>query len=131
MSRAGRPRSIQVFLQILVMLALSGCTTTAQTSAPSKKEEVCDLLISFYSIGGGINDKAVESLGEYLAQYKKDKISIDTLPWGREGEVDYCLKFKDLTPEKKRSLIKGIRENLNKAEHVRLEENKDSIHRRP
>lgn len=113
---------------LFISMIFSGCATAQIKDSPAAP---CNMMLSFYSIGEGIDNKAVKDLGIYLEQYKNSKVLIDTIWWGREGEIDFCLKFKNLSPEKKGDLINGIRKTLEKAEHVTIEENKDSSHRRP
>jgi hypothetical protein len=57
------------------------------------------LLVSFYSIGGGIDVKSAESFDRFILSYKTSdgkSISYERVPWGREGELDYCILFNGM-----------------------------------
>lgn len=71
--------------------------TQSETSPISDKPST--LFISFYSIGGGIDVKSAQSFDNFISGYKtkSDKtITYDRVPWGREGELDYCVSFAGL-----------------------------------
>jgi predicted RND superfamily exporter protein len=66
--------------------------TKAKTSKPSL------LVVSFISIGSGIDYKQIPVFENDIKEFnKKDtcKLTYSTKNWGREGERDYCLSFKD------------------------------------
>lgn len=65
------------------------------------------LLVSFYSIGGGIDIKSAESFDRFILAYKTSEgksVSYERVPWGREGELDYCILFDGMS----NSNIKGF-----------------------
>lgn len=93
-------------------------TATAQTQS-NKNNPVCTMRIEFYSIGSGTDYSSIEKLNKYL---ETKKIPFEAKPWGREGEVTYCLKFSD----KKAAEIKNVKEEVKKmlanSQFTRIEE---------
>ena len=84
------------------------------------------LIISFYSIGQGIDRGQKEKLISFLDGYEKKagkKIEYSEVHWGREGETDYCFPMKGFSDMQVTDFIKGAKESLNTAEHVHFLEN--------
>ncbi len=58
------------------------------------------LLVSFYSIGGGIDLKSAQLFDNFIAAYKTSQgksVTYERVPWGREGELDYCILFDGMS----------------------------------
>ncbi len=51
-----------------------------------------------------------------------------TVPWGREGEVDFCFTLAGLTPELQQKFIDGMKEQMQASKLVRLTENARCTH---
>jgi hypothetical protein len=92
----------------------------AQNSDSSaSKSNNCTLRIDFYSIGAGTDYKAIESLVKYI---ETNKIAYETKPWGREGEVIYCLKFNDRSSKEAKVIKAEVKKMLANSQLVRIEE---------
>ncbi|HEY0544390.1 MAG TPA: hypothetical protein VGC91_03255 [Pyrinomonadaceae bacterium] len=84
------------------------------------------LVVSFYSICCGIDQKAQESLDKFITRYEKAKgkqLTKAAVYWGREGEVDYCLKLSELSPKEQKRFIAQVRGLLKKSKLVHINEN--------
>lgn len=95
---------------------------------PSAVEDIYRLVVSFYSIGEGTDYKTKEEFEKFLLGYKK-KIAFEPALWGREGEVDYCLKINELTPEEQIDFIRKAKELLSKSKLVHVDENAKCVHK--
>ena len=75
-----------------------------------KKEDIQEntiknLVVSFYSIGSGIDYKSAEKFEQFLNTFALENGSkpvYEKIGWGREGEIDYCIalegwKYSDAT----------------------------------
>jgi hypothetical protein len=65
----------------------------------SKDSNICNMNISFRSIGAGIDRKSYKSFLLFLEQFENDeklKCSYEQIFWGREGEMDYCFHYEGL-----------------------------------
>lgn len=83
-------------------------------------------IVSFYSIGTGVNGAAVQQLEGFIKQFEAtNKVSVPYVPvrWGREGEVDYCFKLNGMTAVQQVAFIKESLELLKGAEHIHFKEN--------
>ena len=83
-------------------------------------------LVSFYSIGSGRDYQAYMKFHEYLGNYQKQKnktIITEEAPWGREGEVDYCMRLSELTDAEQSDFITGLKTALTDAKWVHYFEN--------
>lgn len=84
------------------------------------------LVVSFYSRGEGAPFKVIKEFDSYLSDYVNQaslKDLYDRIPWGREGEIDYCLRLSQLPNNKKLALINRIREITSKTELVHVTDN--------
>ena len=119
-------------------LAQNSIGIAAKDSVLKKNLEVAvqepfRLVISFISIGSGINLSAKEKLENYLQLNELLKMKnpeIERNPWGREGEVDFCMKLSSFTSIEQEKIVKGIREQLKNQEHIFIEENAICRHKR-
>jgi hypothetical protein len=112
-------------LNLALFLSLIGLSSSAhgQTQA---SEQRARLVVSFYSICCGINHKAQEDLDKFIKRYEKTKgkqLTKTTVRWGREGEVDYCLKLSELSPREQKRFIAKVRSLLKKSKLVHINEN--------
>jgi len=86
------------------------------------------LVVSFYSIGEGIDSKNKENFDVFLKN-RSQKIIFEQTPWGREGEVDYCFKLNELTSPEQTDFVKKAKEILGKSTLVRINENEKCVHK--
>jgi hypothetical protein len=80
------------------------------------------LVVQFYSKGGGTDYKLREKYDQWLASYKP-AVKVEQTPWGREGEVDYCIKLAELDNTKQAEFVTKTKELLSKSELVHIYEN--------
>lgn len=92
-------------------------SSTTNTSSSNN----CSLRIDFYSIGAGTDYKAMEALTKYI---EEKKIDFETKPWGREGEVIYCLKFSNRKEKEVKTIKEEVKKLLANSQLVRIEEDK-------
>jgi hypothetical protein len=112
-------------LNLALFLSLMGFSGFAhgQTQASEQKSR---LVVSFYSICCGIDHQAQENLDNFIKRYEKTKrkqLTKAAVSWGREGEVDYCLKLSELSPKEQKSFIAQVRGLLKKSKLVHINEN--------
>ena len=113
----------------------SSSTTTATptptptvTPAPPKDENV-RFVVSFYSIGQGIDSKTNDEFVKFLDTYPNPKkINYTPSHWGREGEVYYCLALKELTPIEQEEFIRKAKKIL--STNVNASENSACSHKK-
>lgn len=92
-----------------------------KTASNGEKTSENELVISFFSKGAGIDSKAVAAVQSVLDQKSKDwgdKLVINKTPWGREGEVDFCLNLEKLSKKEKGKLEKALKEAIGSSELV-------------
>jgi hypothetical protein len=83
-------------------------------------------IVSFYSIGSGTETDQVDLLRTHINQYgeqHKKQISYNLVPWGREGEMDFCFTLKELTPVQQKDFVISTHNILSKARWVHFSEN--------
>lgn len=93
------------------------------------KGEVYGLVVSFYSPGNGINRKAKTDYDAFLEGFK-GKVEVEQVRWGREGEIDYCLKLSNLSAAEKKDFIVRSKQLLEKADRVNITENTGCVHKK-
>lgn len=91
-----------------------------------KVEKASTLLVSFYSIGGGIDVKNAQSFDNFISAYKTESgksIAYDRVPWGREGELDYCVSFSDLNAQETKQFIDASEKKIQDCKMVHFKIN--------
>jgi hypothetical protein len=74
----------------------------------AQKQAYNNVVISFYSIGEGVNAKAIEAIENFIGEYSKKinkAIPYSKIAWGREGEVDYCILLTELKPDERKIFV--------------------------
>ena len=91
------------------------------------------LVVMFYSIGEGVESEFVlafeDSISAFSARIGKN-IDYERTPWGREGEIDFCLQLNELSEVEKSLFISQTKSQLKKAKWVNVYENYPCKHRR-
>ena len=91
--------------------------------------ETYGLVVSFFSPGNGINRQAKTDYDTFLEDYK-GKVEVEQVRWGREGEIDYCLKLSSLSAAEKKDFIAKSRQVLEKSDRVNITENAACVHKK-
>lgn len=119
-------------LYLILPLTLFACSTNKQTSnaatpaTATSNDSTCRFVVSFISIGAGIDNKAREEFDKFILEYSaKNKVHIVYVPerWGREGEIDYCFKLKELSSSKQEEFIREAKGLFKESSLVRYKEN--------
>ena len=139
---------LQTPVLILCSLLIISCTDTRKATETTKPAEapaaplpaevqVADslyrLVISFYSIGSGTDYNAKEHFENFLSTFETANsahIQYEKTPWGREGEVDYCFKLRELQLNGQEQFISAIKSLLKEASHIYINENVPCRHKR-
>jgi hypothetical protein len=115
-------KHLGVALSLILCLSSFSNFTHAQTAS----DQPSRLAVSFYSICCGIDQKAKEDLDKFIARYEKSKRKrlkkVET-HWGREGEIDYCFKLKELSRRDQTRFISQVRTLLKSSKLVHINEN--------
>ncbi len=107
--------------------------TTEVQKTDSAKEELYRFTVTFYSIGEGTENKYMTGFEDFIGIFSGKvgkNIDYERTPWGREGETDYCLKLKELTPKEQTDFILRTNELLKGAKWVHVYENQPCLHKR-
>jgi hypothetical protein len=95
-------------------------TQTADSKADS------NVVISFFSKGGGIDTEAREKTDELLTNFNlknQTNLVAEQYRWGREGEVDYCINLSALKAANLTLFKQELNTLLANRERVRAEFN--------
>lgn len=123
-------------IAILMICSLNACknrqnTAHAMPSSEPLQEEFklpnsYSLVLSFYSIGSGSDWEVIGEMDAFLDAYRKSGKSqpeVERIPWGREGEVDFCIQTGKMNPADSESFRKSVLEIARKAKFVHINEN--------
>ena len=111
--------------RLVIILTLMGLTGSAK-SQTQVREQTSRLVVSFYSICCGIDQQAQEQLDKFISTYEKAKgkqLTKSAVRWGREGEIDYCLKLSELSSREQKKFISKVRSLLKSSKLVHINEN--------
>ena len=100
----------------------------ASTSSTPPAEDSYRLVVEFFSIGQGIDQKTQTDFEKLLSSNTK-KIAYEPTHWGREGEVDYCLKLSELSTGEQAEFVKKTKEMLSTSKLVHISENAKCVHK--
>lgn len=110
---------------IVIALSLSILPVLADGQTQGR-EQRARLIVSFSSICCGINHNAREKLDNFISNYEKMRgrqLAKATVLWGREGEIDYCLKLSELSSREQKRFIARVRSLLRRSKLVQISEN--------
>jgi hypothetical protein len=85
-----------------------------------------NLVVSFYSIGSGINEGAKGKLENFIDDYiskTNTKITYKKLAWGREGETDYCIELAVMNNGQRAKFVSSVNTLLQGEKLIHLLEN--------
>lgn len=105
-----------------------------QTSSESKSAEGSyRFIVSFISIGEGPDRNGKEIFNGVIENWKTNRnkeIKFETVPWGREGEVDFCFELKELDARAQSQFINSMKKNFSGHSLVQFSENEACKHKR-
>ncbi len=96
---------------------------------PASMEKNIRLLVTFASIGAGIDPNGKTMLDGYINSFKEKSgklVKYGTLAWGREGEYDCEFSLNELNLNEQTDFIKGLKNLFEGNQIIQIEENKPS-----
>lgn len=121
-------------LAVATIVACKSKKSVAQVSAssdtlvgpPAGPNDTIRLSVSFFSPGSGINRDAYKKLERHIELFEEEngiKLTTYKVPWGREGEVDFCFKLSTIDNKKAEAFVTSVKNLLSGAEKVNIKEN--------
>jgi hypothetical protein len=98
-----------------------------QQSRDEKKKETAqenaiqNLVVSFYSIGGGIDYKSAEKFEQFLLSFTLENGSkpvFEKIGWGREGEIDFCISLDAWNYTDAASFVEAAKGNVGASKYM-------------
>lgn len=92
----------------------------------SAADSLSRFIVSFISIGGGIDRNAKNQFFQFTDKYNAANnvhLQVEVSGWGREGETDYCLKLNELNLQQQDRFISETKDVLKTSKLVRYYEN--------
>jgi hypothetical protein len=90
-------------------------------------------IVSFGSAGSGIDGQTLASLQSYIISFGKTEgvtLSYDKVPWGKEGEIDYCFPLSEISKGKQGDFVNGLKNLTKSAKGVSVIENSACTHKK-
>jgi hypothetical protein len=119
-------KKIRLIIPVLcLIIACKANENTEKKSMETSKEinnqnqsnqKTYDIVVSFISMGEGIDEKT--------------RVNVEQVPWGREGEIDYCFTLDNLTDSQKKELKKLIKQIVKDNQLINYQENVPCVHKR-
>ncbi len=81
---------------------------TPTNQNPKIKKLTFRLIVSFTSHASGIDFEKYDAIIKYIQSHPK-KPKYKLYGWGREGEVDICMKLKELKKSERKAFIEEIK----------------------
>lgn len=121
-----------IALAMLIGGVNGGCKTTEKNvpamnqQALPTEEKKYHLVVSFFSVAYGIDHKAKTALDNLITEdtlQNKKRIIVEKTPWGREGELDYCIDLQYLEKKSQTEFINKAKALLSSSNLVHIKEN--------
>lgn len=93
-----------------------------ETRGVAWKTRTFDFVVSFASIGAGIDDRTQADIVAFLKSLGDD-VHYTEVPWGLEGEVDYCIDLTEGAKTRAPWIENDFRRLLERGKYVTLEKN--------
>lgn len=87
------------------------------------------LVVSFYSPGMGINKEGYASFKDFLGR-NSGQLAYEETRWGREGEVDFCIRYEKDAAAHPAEMTRKIRTHLAGFDRINFLENSPCVHKR-
>ena len=128
--------TIKILAFACFFLSFSACNSSKNTASSNtensntenSKAEVYRLIVSFFSTASGIDQKARKGFVEWVT-IKGSSVKMETVRWGREGEVDYCFSLNGMSSDEQSKFVNEAKENLSSAKNVHFYENEACKHK--
>lgn len=105
----------------------TGGTTVAESPTQNGEQKIkYRLVISFTSHASGIDGPKYDAITGFLDKHPK-KPAYDILPWGREGERDYCLHLKEMNSSEQKTFIEEVKKLAQGSDRVLINENTERV----
>ncbi len=96
---------------------------------PTPTQKSIRLVVTFASIGAGIDPNAKLNLDNYIKSFKEKSgklVKYGTLAWGREGEYDCEFSLNELNLNEQNDFVQGLKKQFEGNQLIQIEENKPS-----
>ncbi len=91
------------------------------------------MIVSFFSRGEGTDLKAGSDMQNLIHEYEQRTgitLKPTPVPWGREGEVDFCFMLAELDEKAQADFVAEMRERVGGSTLVQITENETCSHAR-
>jgi len=126
-------RHILIFIAITSFFACSSSKKSTENSnsefeanSETTSDSIYSLRVSFISIGSGTDRKARKEYEQFIIQFEESNkvtVLLEKANWGKEGEIDFCIKLTGLSNDLQKLFIQGTKDNLKDSKLVRIYEN--------
>jgi hypothetical protein len=86
------------------------------TEKPKSNDQgIKGLVVSFYSMGGGIDLDAARKFDTWISGYKTQSgksVAFEKIGWGREGEVDFCVQLESINQAEAQQFVDEAKGNV-------------------
>jgi hypothetical protein len=97
-------------------------STASSANAKQGTEKKSRLIVSFKSIGAGIDTDAQAKMEKFVKEHPK-KPKYDVYGWGREGETDYAFSLKEIKAADQAKFIEDLKAAVGQSSLVDYKEN--------
>lgn len=130
-------------LLVICSFVVASCGTSKESAANEKvtdsssknntmtapgQDNKYRLIVSFISIGEGTDPdarKVMDGVIENWNQKTGKTIAMEPMPWGREGEVDFCFRLAELSSEDQVSFISEMKKAMEGRKLIQFAENQE------
>jgi hypothetical protein len=119
---------IFLFISVAGLVSCKGSKSASQTGSLVAADNY-RLVIAFISKGSGTDAKAKDAITKFINEHAK-KPAFESHNWGREGEIDYCLKLSELSTKEQKTFIEELKKLAGNSDLVQFSENAPCVHKK-
>ncbi len=122
----------KIILLLSIVMFSFACKSTKSTEKTAATSNTYRLIVSFISKGEGTgsNAAALESLITSFNKKNNIVIKYEKVPWGKEGEADYCFKMDGIKKGKQADFVTSVKNLTKSAPQVIVSENAVCTHKK-
>jgi hypothetical protein len=112
--------SIFLFLGLTNLQAQKSASQEPKKETTARKKTEYAIVISFISIGGGIDGVSLGRIDSLIKNNPK-KLTVETMRTGREGENTMSLELKELSKTEKKEFIEKVEKLIVNKDLVKIQ----------
>lgn len=122
-------KKLILLFSVVALVSVASCKnkekskkTNDTNNTSMQSQEKYRFVVSFFSIGTGIDTDAMTKLEAFVNNHPKKPV-YETFRWGREGETELAFTLKEFKKTEQAKFIEELKKAIGNTDRVRYKEN--------